>query len=92
MCLAIPAQISRLPNTTEPLAQVDIMGVRRQVNLDLLSDDPPALGDWVLIHVGFALSKISAEQAEEQLKMLALLGEATAAHDEVNGYQFGGDL
>jgi hydrogenase expression/formation protein HypC len=91
MCLAIPAQISRLPDATEPLALVDIMGVRRRVSVELLADDPPRLGDWVLIHVGFALSKISSDQAEEQLRMLALLGEASAARDEADGYQFGAE-
>ncbi len=91
MCLAIPAQISRLPGADEPLALAEIMGVRRRVNIDLLDGDPPELGDWVLIHVGFALSKISAEQADEQLKVLSSLGEASAAHEEVEGYGFGDD-
>jgi hydrogenase expression/formation protein HypC len=91
MCLAIPAQISRLPGFDDPLALAEIMGVRRRVNIDLLSADPPELGDWVLIHVGFALSKISAEQAGEQLKMLSLLGEASAAQEEVAGYDSGDD-
>jgi hydrogenase expression/formation protein HypC len=91
MCLAIPAQISRLPGADDPLALAEIMGVRRRVNIDLLDAEPPVLGDWVLIHVGFALSKISAEQADDQLKMLSLLGEASAAQEEVNGYDFGDD-
>ncbi|HEY1601948.1 MAG TPA: HypC/HybG/HupF family hydrogenase formation chaperone [Pirellulales bacterium] len=89
MCLAIPAQISRLPADDDPLATTDIMGVRRRVNIDLLDADPPELGDWVLVHVGFALSKISAEQADEQLRLLSLLGEASAAQEEVEGYDCG---
>ncbi len=91
MCLAIPAQISALPNESESLAMVDIMGVRRRVNILLLAEDPPKMGDWVLVHVGFALSKISAAEADEQFKMLSALGEASAARDEVDGYQFGAD-
>lgn len=91
MCLAIPAQISRLPDMGDPLALAEVLGVRRRVNVDLLDDDPPQLGDWVLIHVGFALSKISAAQASEQLAMLTALGEASAAHEEVEGYSFGDD-
>ena len=88
MCLAIPAQVSALMDD-QRVAMVDIMGVRRKVSIDLLVDDPPLLGDWVLIHVGFAMSKISAQQAEEQLQTLALLGEANAALEEADGYEFG---
>ena len=89
MCLAIPAQVCELIDEREELALVDVLGVRRKVNVFLLQDDPPRPGDWVLVHVGFALSKIGAAQAEEQLRMLTALGEATAALEEVDGYQFG---
>lgn len=85
MCLAIPAQIHQLLDDSSPAAVVDILGVRRKVSLELLRDDPPGLGDWVLIHVGFAMSKISAQQADEQLRMLATLGEASAAREELTG-------
>jgi len=85
MCLAIPGQIESIEPETR-LAQVDVMGVRRKVNIDLLREDKPVVGDWVLIHVGFAMSKISAEQAEEQLKVLAMLGEMAEAREEVEGY------
>jgi hydrogenase expression/formation protein HypC len=87
MCLAIPAQVSLLLDD-QHVAMVDIMGVRRKVSIDLLVDDPPVPGEWVLVHVGFAMSKISAQQAEEQLQALALLGEATAAAEEVGGSEF----
>jgi hydrogenase expression/formation protein HypC len=84
MCLAIPGQITELlPDPHQArrlsLAMVDILGVRRKVSIDLLEDDPPREGDWVLVHVGFAMSKISSERAAEQLEMLSMLGEATAA-------------
>jgi hydrogenase expression/formation protein HypC len=87
MCLAIPAQVTELSEREPNLALVDILGVRRRISIDLLADSPPRIGDWVLIHVGFALSKISPEQADEQLKMLALLGEDSAAREEAAGYE-----
>jgi hydrogenase expression/formation protein HypC len=83
MCLAIPGQISELLDDRNNLAMVDILGVRRKVSIDLLQDDPPVAGDWVLVHVGFAMSKISGERAAEQLEMLAMLGEASTAREEL---------
>ncbi len=90
MCLAIPAQISELSDEDRHTATVDVLGVRRKVNIALLEDSPPQLGDWVLIHVGFAMSKISDEQAAEQLDLLRQLGEANEAREEVEGYQSSG--
>lgn len=58
-------------------------------NIDLLSDEPLEAGDWVLIHVGFAMSKISEEGAQEQMRMLAMLGEDQQAIEELQGYDFG---
>jgi hydrogenase expression/formation protein HypC len=86
MCLAIPGQI--LESDGSNLAVVDVLGVRRKVDLALL-EDRPAAGDWVLIHVGFAMSKISEEQALDTLRMLESLGEHTAALEEVQGYGLG---
>ena len=86
MCLAIPAQIRDVAGDEQGTGTVDIMGVRRKVNLKLLADDPPAIGDWVLIHVGFAMSRISEQQATEQLEMLRQMGEAGAAREEASGY------
>ena len=63
MCLAIPGRIVELSSEMAHLAVVDVTGVRRKVDLGLLLDDPPAVGDWVLIHVGFAMSRISEDQA-----------------------------
>ena len=68
------------------LAIVDVVGVRRKVDLGLLEGDPAVVGDWVLIHVGFAMSKISAVDAADQMRTLAMLGEADAAMQEVRGY------
>ncbi|MGH7756926.1 MAG: HypC/HybG/HupF family hydrogenase formation chaperone, partial [Vulcanimicrobiaceae bacterium] len=75
MCLAIPGQVIEMSADQPLLAKVDVSGVRRNVNVGLLEDDPVVPGDWVLIHVGFALSKIGEEQARDQLRMLKALGE-----------------
>src|SRR5579872_2941024 len=94
MCLAIPGKIVELlpENEIQKLAIVDVAGVRRRVDLGLLEDDPPVLGDWVLIHVGFAMSKISEQDAIEQMNILAILGETEAALQEVRGYGLPDDL
>jgi hydrogenase expression/formation protein HypC len=60
--------------------------VRRKVDLGLLQEDRPQPGDWVLIHVGFAMSKISEQDAIDQMQTLRILGEAEAAMQEVQGY------
>lgn len=83
MCLAIPAQVCELLSHDPPLAMVDILGVRRKICMDLLEDAPAVPGDWVLVHVGFAMGKISAEEADEQLKLLSMLGESDAARGDV---------
>ena len=85
MCLAIPGKIVELV-ADFPLGVVDVTGVRRRVDLGLLQDDPPQVGDWVLIHVGFAMSRISEREAEDQMRTLRILGEDQAAMDEVRGY------
>ena len=86
MCLAIPGKIVELFPGTPHLATVEVAGVRRKVDLGLLEDDPPISGDWVLIHVGFAMSKISERDALEQMQTLMILGEDEQAMQEVRGY------
>jgi hydrogenase expression/formation protein HypC len=86
MCLAIPGQIVELFPDQPNIAVIDVVGVRRKVDLGLLQDSLPVQGDWVLIHVGFAMSKISQEDALDQMRTLRALGEAGAALDEVQGY------
>ena len=86
MCLAIPGKILELLPDSNHLALVDVVGVRRKVDLGLLEDDRPQVGDWVLIHVGFALSKVSESEALEQMRTLRILGEDKAAMEEVRGY------
>jgi len=83
MCLGIPGRIVRIDDPVRKLATVDVAGVRRQVNIACIVDpDHPAeacLGDWVLIHVGFAMSRIDADEAAATLRLLEELGEAQAA-------------
>lgn len=86
MCLAIPGKVVELLDEDRALAVVDVLGVRRKVDLGLLADDSPVPGDWVLIHVGFAMSKISEQDALDQIRMLTELGECDAAMEEVRGY------
>ena len=83
MCLAIPGRITEFVEDKH-FALVEVSGVRRKVNVDLL--DGLEQDDWVLIHVGFAMSKISAEEAREQMELLTMLGEAEEAYAEVQGY------
>jgi hydrogenase expression/formation protein HypC len=86
MCLAIPGQIVELFPDQPNIAVIDVVGVRRKVDLGLLQDSLPVQGDWVLIHVGFAMSRISEEDALDQMRTLRALGEAGAALEEVQGY------
>ena len=76
MCLAIPGQIVEILD--EATARVDVAGVLREVNVALLSFDGERLelGDWVLIHVGFAMSRIDEEEAERTLALLREMGES----------------
>jgi len=89
MCLAIPGQIVELLPVPTALALVEVAGVRRRIDLGLLADDHPVPGDWVLIHVVFAMSKISEADAHEQMELLRMLGECEAAVEEATGYGLG---
>lgn len=77
MCLAIPGQIIEMIDPVKNIAKVDVGGVRRNVNVGLLvaDDEGVDIGDWVLIHVGFALSKVDEEEAAATLNLLQGLGE-----------------
>ena len=76
MCLGIPGQVTKLMDEHEHLARVDVNGVGRVINIGLLIDDGIGPGDWVLIHVGFAMSKIDEEEARLALASLKLMGQA----------------
>ena len=72
MCLAIPGRVVEFVDDRNRLATVDVAGVLRTVNVGLL--ESPAPGDWVLIHVGFALSKVDEEEAHATLRLLEQMG------------------
>jgi len=79
MCLGIPGEVIELMADHEDLAMVSVEGVKRAVNIGLLREDGPLdlqPGDWILIHVGFALSKIDEEEAKASLDFLTGLGDA----------------
>jgi hydrogenase expression/formation protein HypC len=74
MCLAIPGRVVEILDDENRLAKVDVSGVLRNVNVGLLDDVRD--GDWVLIHVGFAMSKVDEEEAHATLALLQQMGEA----------------
>jgi hydrogenase expression/formation protein HypC len=76
MCLGIPGEVVELYEDRNDLAMVDVSGVRRAINIGLLEDENIQAGDWVLIHVGFALSKIDEEEAAAALAFLQGIGQA----------------
>jgi hydrogenase expression/formation protein HypC len=78
MCLGIPGEIVELMDDRPDLAKVDVSGVRRAINIGLLEDEKLGPGDWVLIHVGFALSKIDEDEAKAALDFLEGIGQAYA--------------
>lgn len=75
MCLGIPGEIVEVRADRPDLATVDVSGVRRAINIGLLDDDEIVPGDWILIHVGFALSKIDEDEAAAALQFLEGLGQ-----------------
>ena len=77
MCLAIPGQIVEVVDDERRLAKVEVAGVRRSVNIGLLDVDGAGVGpgDWVLIHVGFAISQVDEEEARATRDLLERMGE-----------------
>jgi hydrogenase expression/formation protein HypC len=82
MCLGIPGRIVTIDDVQKKLATVDVSGVGRQVNIACIVDEKhpvdSCLGDWVLVHVGFAMSRIDEAEAAQTLQILTELGEAQA--------------
>jgi hydrogenase expression/formation protein HypC len=76
MCLGIPGEIIEITPDRPDLAVVDVVGVRRTINIALLTEDEAKPGAWVLVHVGFAMSRIDELEAAATLEMLAGLGQA----------------
>jgi hydrogenase expression/formation protein HypC len=91
MCLGIPGQVIAITDPERNLAQVDVGGVRREINLAcIVSAEHPVhacVGDWVLVHVGFAMSRIDEAEAAATLKLLNDLGEVK---DEIAAMQASG--
>ncbi|HEY2673796.1 MAG TPA: HypC/HybG/HupF family hydrogenase formation chaperone [Rugosimonospora sp.] len=85
MCLGIPGEVVEILADRVDLAMVDVCGVKRAINIGLLTDDPPKPGEWILIHVGFALSKIDEAEAAAALEFLEGIGQAYA--DEIAALQ-----
>jgi len=85
MCLGIPGEVVEILDADAGLATVEVSGVRRAVSIKLLEPDPIAVGDWVLVHVGFALSKIDAEEAAATIESIKRLGQPYV--DEIDAYK-----
>jgi len=75
MCLAIPGKIVEIVDAENQIAKVEVGGVKRNINIGMLPENETHVGDYVLIHVGFAMSKIDEREAEETLRLLKELGE-----------------
>lgn len=82
MCLGIPGEIVEIQADQPHLAKVNVKGVMRLINLGLLEEDPPKPGDWILIHMGFALSRMDEEEASSAMGFLEDVGEPYAALEE----------
>jgi hydrogenase expression/formation protein HypC len=87
MCLGIPGQILEITDAENSMAKVDVSGVRREVNIACIIEEghpvEDCVGDWVLVHVGFAMSRIDEEEAEKTLAILSELGEVQEALDSM---------
>jgi hydrogenase expression/formation protein HypC len=76
MCLAIPGEIVEFVEGNDQLVLVDVVGVKRKINIGLMEPGEVGVGDWILIHVGFAMSKVDEQEAADALAMLELMGQA----------------
>ncbi|MBW8711032.1 MAG: HypC/HybG/HupF family hydrogenase formation chaperone [Mycobacterium sp.] len=74
MCLGIPGQVVEIVDAEQHLAKVDVNGVRRTISVRLLADDNLRVGDWVLVHVGFAMAKIDESEAAMTLDQVQKMG------------------
>ena len=85
MCLAIPGKIVEIVDAENDIAKVEVGGVRRNINIGMLDKGDARIGDYVLIHVGFAMSKIDEKEAEETLRLLEALGSYETEMDQFKG-------
>jgi hydrogenase expression/formation protein HypC len=84
MCLAIPGKIIEIVDIENSIAKVEVGGVRRNINIGMLDEKDAQIGNYVLIHVGFAMSRIDEDQARETLRVLEEIGQY---EDEFNGFK-----
>lgn len=75
MCLAIPGKIVEIVDKDNSIAKVEVGGVKRNINIGMLGKEEARVGDYVLIHVGFAMSKVDEKEAEDTLRILKEIGE-----------------
>lgn len=85
MCLGIPGEITDIIDAEAGLATVEVGGVRRAISIALLAPEPVAVGDWVLVHVGFALSKLDEDEAAATLEQIKVLGQPYV--DEIDAFK-----
>jgi hydrogenase expression/formation protein HypC len=85
MCLGIPGRVVELTDPDAYLAKVDVNGIRRTISIRLLADTGLDIGDWVLVHVGFAMAKIDEREATATLDAVQKMGQAY--RDEIDAYR-----
>lgn len=85
MCLGIPGQVVEITDPAAYLAKVDVNGIKRVISVRLLADSGLAAGDWVLVHVGFALAKIDSREANLTLDLMEEMGRAYT--DELDAFR-----
>jgi len=84
MCLGIPGQVVQVVDADNHLAKVDVSGVQRTISVRLLAEEGITEGDWVLVHVGFAMAKIDQEEADLTLEAVKQMGQAY--YDEIEAF------
>lgn len=82
MCLAIPGKIVEIIDIENRIAKVEVGGVRRNVNVGMLNEDEALIGNYVLIHVGFAMTRIDEQEAIETLRVLEEIGQYQDEFDQ----------
>ena len=85
MCLGIPGQVVEMTDPAAYLAKVDVNGIRRTISVRLLADTGLEIGDWVLVHVGFAMAKIDEDEAAQTLDAIRKMGQAYT--DELDAFR-----
>ena len=82
MCLAIPGKIVEIVDAENSIAKVEVGGVRRNVNVGMLEKEEALVGNYVLIHVGFAMTRIDEHEAQETLRILEEIGQFEPEFDQ----------